>query len=82
MNNVQKIASLHEKTVQKVASDNLKKRARSNSKRKSNSRVQVRTWCDGVDARIVEKVLSMGVDLTCVEVRGPYEVVIHNNPRK
>lgn len=83
MNKIQDNASLHENTVQKVAAENIKKkRSRGASKRKPSSRVQLRKWSDGLDERIVKQVLGMGVDLACVEVRGPYEVIVHNNPRE
>lgn len=83
MTKVQKCASLSERTVQKVAAENitLKKRpVRGKTSRKATTAVKKSHWSDGVDPRVVKAVKSLHIPQVWrrIEVISPTEVIIHN----
>ena len=83
MRKVQQRAALHERAVQKVAAENVKfSKPRGKAKRKPNTKVVKSHWSDGVDPRIVKAVKEMHIPQVWrrIEVVGPEEVIIHNNP--
>lgn len=75
------VASLHEKAVQKVASDNITglNRSREEEYRPRTSIARQRNMLDGVDPAI-RAAIPPGTDLRRVRVLGPRCVVIENNP--
>ena len=75
---LQKKASLHEKTVQKVAKENISKasRGRGKGKRPNTSKVTIRHWSDGVHPMIVKYVQQNKIHHSRIEVRGPEEIVV------
>ena len=82
MAKVQKQASLHEKTVQKVAENAIAtfptKRTRGKEKRPRNTRVQVLIWSDSVDEMIVDYVNRNNIHWSRIEIVSPTEIIIHN----
>ncbi len=86
MNKVQKRASVHEKTVQAVASgaikqEKLSKKNALKPRRPRNSRVKIRRWSDGVDERIVAYILANKIHPSRIQVNSPTEVIIKNDSR-
>lgn len=84
MAKVQRTASLHEKTVKKIADNAVAsyptKRTRGKARRPGNTRVQVRIWSDGVDELIVKWVEDNKIDYRLIEIVSETEIIIHNNP--
>lgn len=73
-----KDASLHEKTVQKVAKDGVKKprRPRGKAKRPSTSRVRTNEWAEGLHPLIVEYVRKHKIRVDRIERIGSDEIII------
>lgn len=71
-------ATLHEKSVQKVAQEKAPKRRRRGSSGSRSGPVTTRRWSDGVHALIVAHVRRRRIDHRRIQVLSPTEIIIWN----
>lgn len=78
--NVQSRARLHEKAVQKVAKEGVKKTrgGRRGGSGSRSGRVTTTRWSDNVDGRIVHWVESRKIHHSRIQVISPTEIIVWN----